>query len=345
MTVDQTEPNFSTGGLDNPTSTTSPSSNASPELSRRATYTQPSAQSQSQLPQPHPPQQPRPRRTTSTSCTLVNPAAASRKSSRAEPGTSEIHAQRSSFSIPPHSPNALTNPRALLPRHRRESGHSGTSDGLSEDSAIGDYQFPPAEDLSSLRSRLTASNDNALYTVLPETSSVGRSSLSESQTRRLSGNSIYSLASARGVITPSTSAHGSELGAPPRSVPSLLPSGKGLIPSQSEAELSNITVTTSSNLQLGQSGLGQHHLAPRDPHSKPLDLIRRTPQRAETMQSSATNLRGVPDRSRSRAKRRFSGSTATSSHSPSSDRALHHREREEGEISSQLVNPRVSDIC
>lgn len=304
---DQTGPDFSI------ISSSSSSINPSPGLLRR-THTQ-----------PH--QQPRPRRTPSNSCTLANPVA-NRKSRCAEPGTSEIHAQRASFSIPPHSPNTLTSTRPLLPRNRRESGHSGTSDAWSEDSVVGDSQLPPAEDLHSLRNRLTAtaSNESVLYTVLPEPSSVGKSSVSDSQTRRLSGNSIYSLASARGVITPSTSAHGSELGAPPRSVPTLLPTGKGLITSQSEAELSAITVTTSSNAQPGQPGSGQHHLAPRDNRPQPLDLIRR---RTETMQNSTTSLRTV-DRSRSRAKRRFSGSTVTSSHSPSSDRAIHHREREEG---------------
>ncbi|RDA86955.1 hypothetical protein CP532_6719 [Ophiocordyceps camponoti-leonardi (nom. inval.)] len=51
----------------------------------------------------------------------------------------------------------------------------------------------------------------------------------------------------------------------------------------------------------------QHHLA------QPLDLMRRN-------QRNEPAIRPQPDRSRSRAKRRFSGSTAASSHSPSSDR-------------------------
>jgi len=44
-----------------------------------------------------------------------------------------------------------------------------------------------------------------------------------------------------------------------------------------------------------------------------------------------SNVRSQPDRSRSRAKRRFSGSTANSSHSPSSDRGPHHTELAEGD--------------
>ncbi|CAM1511466.1 Fc.00g089790.m01.CDS01 [Cosmosporella sp. VM-42] len=338
--MDRPGPNFSTttGSVDNPTSfATSPSDDASPDLSRRIQpQTQPPSQTLHQHPQPQPLSQPplpppRTRRTVSHSCTLASPSLTNTKSRYAEPGTSEIHAQRTSFSIPPHSPSSLTSPRSsLLPRPRRESGNSGCSDTWSEDLTLGETQLPPSEDLNSLRNRLTPNNENGLSTVAPESSVNGKSSSSDSQTRRLSGTSIYSLASARGVITSSTSAHGSDLGAPPRSVPSsnLLSTGKGLLPSQSEAGLSNVTVTTSSNIQPGQPNSGQHHLTPRDTHSQPLDLIRRT-QQSNTMQSSAPNLRNQPDRSRSRAKRRFSGSTATSSHSPSSDRGPHHREREE----------------
>lgn len=344
MTADRPGPNFSTtGALDNPSSSTSPSSNIpSPDLSRRIqsqgqTQSQTSSQTQSQSQiqplhhQVH--QHPIPRRALSNSCTLASPSlsnpAASRKSRCAEPGTSEIHAQRTNFSIPPHSPNALTSPRSLLPRARRESGTSATSEAWSEDSSLAvDSQHPHPEDLHSLRSRLAANNENAVHSTLPESSSASRISASEYQNRRLSGTSIYSLASARGVIGPA-SAHGSDLGTPPRSVPSLPPTGKGLMPSHSETGLSNVTVTTSSTAPPGQASTGQHHLAPRDPHSQPLDLIKRT-QRADTMQNSTANHRSQPDRSRSRAKRRFSGSTATSSHSPSSDRAPHHREREEG---------------
>jgi inositol hexakisphosphate/diphosphoinositol-pentakisphosphate kinase len=94
---------------------------------------------------------------------------------------------------------------------------------------------------------------------------------------------------------------------------------------QSEATTSNVTVTTSSAAP-GQSGYApagnQHNLTTREPGSQPLDLVRRS-------QKTETNMRPTPDRSRSRATRRFSGSTANSSHSPSSERGLQHREREE----------------
>lgn len=101
---------------------------------------------------------------------------------------------------------------------------------------------------------------------------------------------------------------------------------KGLEPSPGqslEAGVSNVTVTTSSN---SQTPVG-HQLTARDSHStNPLDIVKRNPPPRSDPNSSP---RSQPTRSRSRAKRRFSGSTATSSHSPSSDRGPHTREREE----------------
>ncbi|KAG5953709.1 hypothetical protein E4U53_003501 [Claviceps sorghi] len=86
-----------------------------------------------------------------------------------------------------------------------------------------------------------------------------------------------------------------------------------------EPGLSNVTVTTSSSS--GPIASGQHNLAARDPHSQPLELIRRNPR-------PDANMRPQPDRSRSRAKRRCSGSTAASIQSQGSDRIL-YREKEE----------------
>lgn len=101
----------------------------------------------------------------------------------------------------------------------------------------------------------------------------------------------------------------------PRSVPSEYTmssaGGDGApqnIAPQADPTLSNATVTAS----LATPG-SQQHLAPRENQPQPLDLMRR-------------NQRPDSDRSRSRAKRRFSGSTANSSHSPGSDRGPHHRE-------------------
>lgn len=288
--------------------------------------------------QPNPPRQSRALSSTSASLLANSSAAAiTRKSRGAEPVTRDAYAtaRRASFTAAPSSTTAVSslpirNPRPLA-RTRRESM---TSDTASEEQTLADSQLSgPGEEPHQLRTRLPSTNENS-HTVSSEASNAAYHRLSSSsdyQSRRLSGTSIYSLASARGVLSGSSSAHGSELGTPPRSVPGLLSTGKSTATGQSEAEVSNITVTTSSN-QPGQSVVGhpnQHHLTPRDLHSQPLDFTKRA-IRHDNMQSSTSGLRQGPDRSRSRAKRRFSGSTATSSHSPSSDRGPHHREREEG---------------
>ncbi|KAL2691737.1 hypothetical protein Neosp_002126 [[Neocosmospora] mangrovei] len=297
--------------------------------------------------QSHPP---RPSRILSTSSPLANSssisAAGTTKGHCAEPDTAETHARRASFSVSSHvstSTAAVKNLHSLPLRTRRESM---TSDVGVEDLALADSQLALAEDphqnqnqnqnqQRNLNRQPTASDSsNSSYTVSSEPSGAINnrfSSSSDPQSRRLSGNSIYSLASARGILNDSSSAHGSELGTPPRSVPGLLSTGKGIPPSQSEPGISNVTVTTSSTAQQGHSGVGhhhQHHLVPRELHSQPLDFTKRA-IRDNMQNNTSSNVRPMPDRSRSRAKRRFSGSTATSSHSPSSDRGPHHREREE----------------
>ncbi|KAF7543298.1 hypothetical protein G7Z17_g10853 [Cylindrodendrum hubeiense] len=312
--MDRPGPNSvgTTGAVDNPTYSTSPSDDASPDFSRCPPTSLPLPQPQTKLSR-HPSQ--------SSSLPPAN-SFATRKGRCVEPGTSDIHARRTSFSIPPHSSKSLKSPRSLLTRPR---GESTTSDAWSEDLALADSQHALGEDPHNLHNRLSSATDS-LHTVLPDPLPNSKTS-SDPQTNRLSVNSLYSLASARGVITPSTSGQGSELGTPPRSVSGCMPPSKSIGQAQSEAGISNVTITTSSSSHWNQPG-GGHQLAPRDSQSQSLDL-RRQSHRADTMQNSTPNLRSQPDRSRSRAKRRFSGSTATSSHSPSSDRGPHHRERED----------------
>ncbi|KAM0297800.1 hypothetical protein HYE67_003285 [Fusarium culmorum] len=259
-------------------------------------------------------------------------AAATRKSRGAEPVTRESYARRSSFTTAQNSTTAVSSlpiktPRALASTRRE----SMTSDTTAEDQVLTDSQL--SDEPHHQRTRLPSAIENS-HTVSSETPSATNnrfSSSSDLQSRRLSGTSIYSLASARGVLSGSSSAQGSELGTPPRSVPGFLSTSKSTGIVQSEAEVSNVTVTTSS-LQAGQSVAGnpnQHNLTARDHNSQPLDFTKRA-IRHDNMQNATSGLRNQgPDRSRSRAKRRFSGSTATSSHSPSSDRAPQHREREE----------------
>jgi hypothetical protein len=305
--------------------------------------------------QPHiranPPRQSRAFSYTSASL-LANPSPApgSRKSRGSEPVTRDAyaHARRASFTAASSSTTAasslpIKNPRALA-RTRGESMTSNTA----EDQSLADSQLSGlVDEPHQQRIRLSSANVNS-HTVSSEASAAASNRASYSsdlQSRRLSGTSVYSLASARGVLSCSSSAHGSELGTPPRSVPGLLSTGKSPVSVQSEAEVSNVTVTTSS-LQAGQSAVGhhsQHNLTPRDHNSQPLDFTKRA-IRDDNMQNATSGLRQGPDRSRSRAKRRFSGSTATSSHSPSSERGPHHREREDGEHFCYLLNLQVNPL-
>ncbi|KAH7328308.1 histidine phosphatase superfamily-domain-containing protein [Stachybotrys elegans] len=256
----------------------------------------------------------------SISSSSLTGAALSRKGRPADPATSQVHAGRSSPSTSyPHSPGSLKSVRSLVPNARRLSS---TSDSWVDDTTLDDASIAataPADDSDTPRTRSSALTEEAALTLTL--------SLLDFGSRRLSGNSLHSLPSLRGVqLLDSSSTHGSDVGTPPRSVPSLMSSnnGKGPGPAQSEAAVSSVVVTTTSGGQANYGNPSQHHLSPREqPGHQPLDLMRRN-QRAD-----APPLRPQPDRSRSRAKRRLSGSTANSSHSPSSDRGLHHREKEE----------------
>lgn len=254
----------------------------------------------------------------------------SSKSRYAEPGTSDVHAERSSFSSP-HSSTPSKGARPTWPYSRR---HSAASEALTEELYLGESQqnqFFFDGDTPRMRPNPDVP---ANHTALPEPALTTKSSFSDSQSirsKRLSGTSLYSLASARGVIIgPSQSNPPSDQGAPPRSVPSLMSSGKGTASAQPEAALSSVTVTTSSGSQSGHGSPNSHSLAARDSQPPHLDLVRRN-QRSETAMRSSQ-----PDRSRSRAKRRFSGSTAYSSQSPSSERGPHYREKEEGSCEREI---------
>ncbi|ENH63356.1 Inositol hexakisphosphate and diphosphoinositol-pentakisphosphate kinase [Fusarium oxysporum f. sp. cubense race 1] len=217
--------------------------------------------------QPNPPRQSRALSSTSASLLTNSSAAAiTRKSRGAEPVTRDAYAtaRRASFTAAPSSTTAVSslpirNPRPLA-RTRRESM---TSDTASEEQTLADSQLSgPGEEPHQLRTRLPSTNENS-HTVSSEASNAAYHRLSSSsdyQSRRLSGTSIYSLASARGVLSGSSSAHGSELGTPPRSVPGLLSTGKSTATGQSEAEVSNITVTTSTTSSHSPSSdRGPHH--------------------------------------------------------------------------------------
>lgn len=159
--------------------------------------------------------------------------------------------------------------------------------------------------------------------------------------KRVSVSSVLSLASARGVASSATSSTaGSDCSTVQRSVSGLMASSKGLgpVPGQSESGVSNVHITTSSSPNAHTSTGNGPQLTPvSSHHTSPLDLVKRSPAPAASTTAPTSNpsnpsnpaARPQPNRDRSRAKRRFSGSTATSNHSQSSDRAPHAREKEE----------------
>ncbi|KAI1179415.1 hypothetical protein F4777DRAFT_475358 [Nemania sp. FL0916] len=159
------------------------------------------------------------------------------------------------------------------------------------------------------------------------------SSITESEgNKRISISSVFSLASGFGATSSAVSSNaGSECGAVPRSVSvqSLMASGKGIDPKegQSEAGISNVTITTSSSPN-SQTPLGAGpQLTPLGTHHTNWpDMVKRNLPPAS---ASNPGSRPPTNRDRSRAKRRFSGSTATSSHSQSSERGPQTREKEE----------------
>ncbi|KAH6607568.1 inositol hexakisphosphate and diphosphoinositol-pentakisphosphate kinase [Trichoderma cornu-damae] len=267
------------------------------------------------------------RHSRSVSVSSFTGSASSKKSRYAEAGASDVHAERSSFSS--GSPHAFGSLKGARPSWSYSRRHSAASEALTEELYLGESQQSQLfldNDTPRMRPSSEAFGNNHAAP-LPEPALTARSSFSDSysiQSKRLSGTSLYSLASARGVIiSPSQSNQSSDQGAHPRSLPSLMSSGRGQTSAQQDAALSNVTATASSGSQSGNGSPSNNSLAARDSQPPHLDLVRRN-QRSETaMRSSQT------DRSRSRAKRRFSGSTAYSHQSPSSERGPHHREREE----------------
>ncbi|KAI0132245.1 histidine phosphatase superfamily-domain-containing protein [Xylariales sp. AK1849] len=254
----------------------------------------------------------------------------SKKGRHAEPVGSDIPVEPASLSMPPPS-KPLKSPRSSLSTSRRESStlEGPWSEDLrsnnADDLAVEDYESTP---------KLVAATGSPPNTatprpLLPQPALTSRSSFSDEGTsKRLSVSSLYSLASARGIPSSAASANSSENGGGGGVSRSVMASNKGLgpYPGHSEAGVSNVTVTTSSNFQTPVGS--NHQLAPQESnHTNPLDVAKRNP--TPRSDPNANAQRAQPTRSRSRAQRRVSGSTANSSHSPSSERGLLVKEKEE----------------
>ncbi|KAI3341924.1 histidine phosphatase superfamily-domain-containing protein [Ustulina deusta] len=189
---------------------------------------------------------------------------------------------------------------------------------------------------SSSTKRLSSIQDLSYYGQLLDPAFNQRSSPSELDgNKRVSVSSLLSLVSARGVASSATSSSaGSDCGTVQRSASGqgLMTSGKGLgpIPGQSEAGVSNVTVTTSSSPSSQSLPGNGPQLAPLGTHqTNSLDVVRRSPITSLPPPTSNPAARPQAKRDRSRTKRRFSGSTATSSHSQSSERGPQPREKED----------------
>ncbi|PVH77774.1 hypothetical protein DL98DRAFT_423245 [Cadophora sp. DSE1049] len=263
-----------------------------------------------------------------------------RKGRYAEPGTTETHSDRASISMPPpHHRPSLSRSRTSSTYSQRVSvadlkAVAGTSRRTSRDDfAVEDFDTPKI-------SPGIMADETQKLSQLPDPALRQRPSMSEMDSKRMSVSSIYSLSSARAGGAPSSigSANGSEPGTGATSAatiggrtPSgaLSPNTKGL---QAEPGTSAVSVTTSSSSQFSNQGHTGHQLTPRETPQAANEIAKRNAvQRGEGAPRSQP-----PGRSRSRAKRRFSGSTGASSHSPSSERGMHSKRDKDEEKAASI---------
>lgn len=238
------------------------------------------------------------------------------KSTQSEASGRDIYAERVSFSLPRPRPSISSRASSTISLRRKESDaserYTETASSTISELAVeeGKYQYEPPRFLGRRMS------DTNKQSALPESSrrpeSVTRSATNQ-ENKRMSTSSLYSLTSARagGITNPTTtSTNGSVSG------------GEGLHRSASgaarpETGASPVTVTATSTSEVGPAGTAtsSHQLTAKDGNE--IAVEKRAVPRQE-----GTSRANIP-RSRSRAKRRFSGSTAGgSSHSPGSERGL-----------------------
>jgi inositol hexakisphosphate/diphosphoinositol-pentakisphosphate kinase len=253
-----------------------------------------------------------------------------RKGRYAEPGTTESHSDRASISMPPPSARPSARSRTSSTCSVQISGLADLwRQGISpnrrtskDDTAVDDFETPRLPPRPT-----TIMADDSKHSALPEPALRPKASMSDIDSKRMSVSSMYSLNSARagGAISSAASVNGSEpgTGTNTRNPSGTLSPSKALGISTPEVATSAISVVTSSTNQFGgQAVTNGHQLTPREIPAHASDIAKRNAaQRGEGAPRSHP-----PTRSRSRAKRRFSGSTAASSHSPSSERGGLHAE-------------------
>lgn len=253
-------------------------------------------------------------------------SASSRKGRYAEPGTADIHSERASISMPPPS----------VARSRTSSTYSLRNPGTAE---VGKPGASPTratnkddcavEDCDTPKLPPATMADETRHSSLPDALRP-TPSLSEMSSKRMSVSSMYSLSSARagGVPSSAASTSGSDVGAgtSSRTSTGALSPNNGLQSSLPETSTSSVSVLTSSMNQFGSQGsTNGPQLIPRETPGHAADIAKRN----SISRGEAVLRVQPPARSRSRAKRRFSGSTAASSHSPSSERGAYSKKDEE----------------
>ncbi|OWP02518.1 hypothetical protein B2J93_2726 [Marssonina coronariae] len=249
----------------------------------------------------------------------------SRKGRHADTATTGTYSDRASISMPPPGRrSSLAKPRtSSLYSQRVPVADLGQNLYTSSRTSRDDFAI---EDSDTPKLSPSIMADESKLSQLPDPTLRQRPSIPEMDGKRVSVSSIYSLSSARAGAGSSSAAsiNGPEPGAVLGTrTPSgaLSPTAKA---SHAETGTSNVSVTTSSS-QFGSLGHTGHQLTPREtPHNATEIAKRNAAQRGEGAPRSQP-----PGRSRSRAKRRFSGSTGASSHSPSSERGIHPKKDEE----------------
>ncbi|KAG9229252.1 histidine phosphatase superfamily-domain-containing protein [Amylocarpus encephaloides] len=317
----------STATSPSPSPSSSPSPSTSPSTATATTTATPAATSIATSSAPPKVKQ----RTSSNTHHLVsnlNPAS-NRKGRYADTAMTTMHADRPSISMPPPP---------SIPRSRTSSSYSIKSSAtdtsrqipILENSARRASQADIAvEDFDPPRlSPGIMTDDPSKFSPLPDAALRSKPSVPDIETKRMSVSSMYSLSSARAGGAPSStaSANGSEGGYNTRATSGTLSPNKPM--GGAETSTSAISVTTSSSGPFSNNGSANGpSLTPRETPAHASDMAKRNAaQRGEGAPRST-----VPTRSRSRAKRRFSGSTGASSHSPSSDRGdrMYYSKKEE----------------
>ncbi|AEO60589.1 hypothetical protein MYCTH_2309929 [Thermothelomyces thermophilus ATCC 42464] len=260
------------------------------------------------------------------------------KSEQSEPDITEAHTERADASVAPPAPPPREDSTERVTVAEAGSSQNQSRGNAVPPSSLRDFAATTAvtdpDDPDTPRLQANTAAEAAPSRSLPDPAlRSARTSMSEGPvSNRMSVSSLYSLASARGIPSSAASVNGSENGSLSgssvhRSASGILASGGGskhhTTAAQAEPGVSNMTVTTG-----GEGSRGAHQLAPRESPAQAQNPSEASKKPQQT--GTAPTPRSQPTRSRSRANRRFSGSTGASSHqSPSGDRVVSHRPEKE----------------